>query len=302
MGVKSLLLWWRGDWRGEGSASVAAWREMAPFSFRLMATDIVSAVYNNVAQLFIGKIYSPVELGFFNQAQKIKDLPVQSAVLSVQTVTYPALAKIKDDATKFAESFRKVLMINVFVMTPVAVGMSAVAEPLFDVMLGEKWAQTVPYFEVIALAGIFYPLAMVAYNVLKVHSNGAVIFRLELLKKAIMTIVLALTIPRSTMAIAWGLVAMTVVEFVVNFAATRTYTSLSWWRMVQTLLPSLAVAGLMYISVGAVGFLFGSALAPLWLLLVQIAVGVAVYTISSWAYNLEAFSELKGVVKGLIKR
>ena len=302
MGVKSLLLWWRGDWRGEGRASVAAWREMAPFSFRLMATDIVSAVYNNVAQLFIGKIYSPVELGFFNQAQKIKDLPVQSAVLSVQTVTYPALAKIKDDATKFAESFRKVLMINVFVMTPVAVGLSAVAEPLFDVMLGEKWAQTVPYFEVIALAGIFYPLAMVAYNVLKVHSNGAVIFRLELLKKAIMTIVLALTIPRSTMAIAWGLVAMTVVEFVVNFAATRRYTSLSWWRMVQTLLPSLAVAGLMYISVGAVGFLFGSAFAPLWLLLVQIAVGVAVYTISAWAYDLEAFGELKGVVKSLIKR
>ena len=180
--------------------------------------------------------------------------------------------------------------------------MSAVAKPLFDVMLGDKWAQTVPYFEVIALAGIFYPLAMVAYNVLKVHSNGAVIFRLELLKKAIMTIVLALTIPRSTMAIAWGLVAMTVVEFVVNFAATRRYTSLSWWRMVQTLLPSLAVAGLMYISVEAVGFLFCSALAPLWLLLVQIAVGVAVYTISAWAYDLEAFGELKGVVKSLIKR
>ena len=41
--VKSLLLWWRGDWRGEGKFNGSAWRAMAPFSFRLMSTDIVAA-------------------------------------------------------------------------------------------------------------------------------------------------------------------------------------------------------------------------------------------------------------------
>ncbi len=299
--VKSLLLWWRGDWRGEGAFSASAWRAMAPFSFRLMSTDIVSAVYNNVAQLFIGKIYSADTLGYFNQAQKIKDLPVQSAVLSVQTVTYPALAKIKDDAEKFAESFRKVLLINIFVMAPMAVGMSAVARPLFEVLLGERWLPTVPYFEVIALAGVFYPLSMVAYNVLKVHSNGAIIFRLELLKKAIMTAVLAVTIPHSTMAIAYGLVAMTVVEFVVNFAATRRYTQLSWWQMVRTLIPSLLLTVAMYAAVKTVGY-YAVAFAPIYLLLMQIAVGVVVYAVGAWVCRMEAFKELVVVVKGLLKR
>ena len=266
-----------------------------------MSTDIVSAVYNNVAQLFIGKIYSADTLGYFNQAQKIKDLPVQSAVLSVQTVTYPALAKIKDDAEKFAESFRKVLLINIFVMAPMAVGMSAVARPLFEVLLGERWLPTVPYFEVIALAGVFYPLSMVAYNVLKVHSNGAIIFRLELLKKAIMTAVLALTIPHSTMAIAYGLVAMTVVEFVVNFAATRRYTLLSWWQMVRTLIPSLLLTVAMYAAVKAVGY-YAISFAPIALLLTQIAVGVVVYAVGAWVCRMEAFKELVVVVKGLLKR
>ena len=252
--VRSLLLWWRGDWRGEGKFSRAAWRAMAPFSFRLMSTDMVSAIYNNVAQLFIGKVYSPNTLGYFNQAQKIKDLPVQSAVLSVQTVTYPAMAKIKDDTEKFAESFRKVLMINIFVMAPMVVGMSMVAEPLFMLLLGERWLPTVPYFEVIALAGLFYPLAMVAYNVLKVHSDGKIILLLELLKKAIMTVILAFTIPHSSMAIAWGLVAMTFVEFFVNFTATRRYTALAWWQMVRTLLPSLMLTAVMYVAVKAAAY------------------------------------------------
>lgn len=301
MMTKSLLLWWRGDWRGEGSFNSTAWRDMTPFSFRLMSTDVVAALYNNVAQLFIGKVYSTDTLGFFNQAQKVKDLTVQSAVQSVQTVTYPALAKIKDDEVKFAESFRKVLLINIFVMTPVAVGMSAVAGPLFALLLGEKWLSTVPYFEIIALSGIFYPLAMVAYNVLKVHSNGAIIFRLELLKKGIMTAILAFTIPYSTIAIAWGLVAMTVVEFVVNFAATRRYTMLSWWQMMKTLLPSLLLTSVMYMAVKAVGYYMASM--PIALLLAaQITVGVVVYMVAAWVCRVEALSEFVKTIKGVLKR
>ena len=192
-------------------------------------------------------------------------------------------------------------MINIFVMTPVAVGMSAVAEPLFRVLLGEKWLPTVPYFEVIALSGIFYPLAMVAYNVLKVHSNGAIIFRLELLKKTIMTAVLALTIPYSTMAVAWGLVVMTVIEFFVNFAATRRYTLLSWWQMVRTLLPSLLLTVVMYVAVVVVGY-YAASFAPIWLLIIQIAVGILLYALSAWIFRIEAFKELLNLVKGILRR
>lgn len=301
MATRSLLLWWRGGWRGKGRFDGSAWREMAPFSFRLMSTDIVSALYNNVAQLFIGKVYSADTLGFFNQAQKVKDLTVQSAVQSVQTVTYPALAKIKEDAEKFSESFRKVLLINIFIMAPVSVGMSAVAEPLFRVLLGEKWLPTVPYFEVIALSGIFYPLAMVAYNVLKVHSNGAIIFRLELLKKAIMTAVLAFTIPYSTMAVAWGLVAMTLVEFVVNFMATRRYTALSWWQMIGTLLPSLLLTAVIYVAVWVEGC-YAQSLAPALLLFIQIATGAIIYSLGAWLLRLEALKEFVNIIKGVLRR
>ncbi len=298
--VRSLLLWWRGGWRGEGSFSGSAWREMAPFSFRLMTTDIVAAIYNNVAQLFIGKVYSPSTLGYFNQAQKIKDLPVQSAVLSVQTVTYPALAKIKDDVAKFEDGFRKVLTVNAFVMTPAVVGMSAVAEPLFRVLLGEKWLPTVPYFEVIALAGVFYPLSMVAYNVLKVYSDGAIIFRLELLKKGIMTAVLALTIPHSTMAIAYGLVAMTLVEFVANFAATRRYTTLSWGKMAYSLMPTFALSAVMW-GVLRLATPYLAGFEPIVELIALIALGVAVYVTGALLFRLRVVKDIVAVVRSLTK-
>ena len=116
-----------------------------------------------------------------------------------------------------------------------------------------------------------------------------------------MTAVLALTIPHSTMAVAWGLVAMTLVEFIVNFAATRRYTSLSWWAMVRTLLPSLLLTVVMWFAVKAVGC-YGESFAPIWLLLVQIAMGVAVYALGAWACRLEALKEFAKTIKGVLKR
>mgnify|MGYP000526681407 CR=1 FL=1 len=145
---------------------------MAPYSFRLLATDLISSVYNNVSQLFVGKLYAADVLGFFNQAQKLKELPVTSTMQAVQSVTFPALSKIADDERKFAESYRQVVMIVAFVMLPMMAGLIVVAPEMVDSLLGEEvdadWSLFSGYF-----AGRkFAPIATVSNNVLKVKSNG----------------------------------------------------------------------------------------------------------------------------------
>ena len=116
-----------------------------------------------------------------------------------------------------------------------------------------------------------------------------------------MTAVLSLTIPQSTMAIAWGLAAMTLIEFIVNFAATRRYTTLTWWQMVRTLLPSLLLAIVMYLAVKAVEY-YAVSLLPILLLVAQIAVGVVVYLLGALIFRLEALTEFVKTIKGVLKR
>ena len=109
--VRALLLWWLSDWRPCGACSRGPLREMAPFSFSLIATDLISTFYNKIPQFFLGRLYPADTLGSFDQAIKLKDQPTISAMQAVQSVTFPALAKIKDDAPKFAESYRQVVMV-----------------------------------------------------------------------------------------------------------------------------------------------------------------------------------------------
>ena len=299
LAVKTLILWVRSDWRPSLHFTMKPVREMAPFSFRLLTTDLISSIYNNISQMFIGKIYSADTLGYFNQAQKFKDLPLTSAMQSVQSVTYPALSQIGDQREKFAESYRQVLMVVAFMLMPVMVGIVAVAEDLFALLLGEKWMPTVPYLQILCLMGLFQPLAMIAYNILKVKSNGAIILRLEIAKKALMTLILVVTIPHSVKAVAWGLVAMSFCEFVINFVASMRYASLGVWCMVRTLLPVLLITAAMYAAVLGMGRLMADAGVAV-RLLSEIATGVVVYTLLALALRLEAMGEVGSLIRKII--
>lgn len=298
--VRAALLWWLSEWRPRGACGIAPIREMAPFGYSLMATDLISNFYGKIPQFFLGKLYSPATLGSFDQAVKLKDMPATTGMQAIQNVTFPALAKIRDDAPKFAESYRQVVMVVAYVMFPLMLGMSAVAHDMFAVLLGREWMPTVPYFEVVCLSGIFYTVGLVASNVLKAQCRGPLIVRLEIVKKILMTVVFAVTIPHSVMAVVWGLVVIAACEMAVNFGAARRFTTLSIRRILVTLLPVALVSAAMYAAVRATA---------LWLpgndilrLLAEVSVGVLVYVGLSWGCRLEAFREVCAIVKKQIAR
>lgn len=296
MAVRALLLWCLSEWRPRGGGRIfAPLRSMAPYSFSLLASDLISAVYNKIPQLFIGRLYSADALGFFDQAVKLKDLPVTSAMTAVQGVTFPALARISDSGPKFAESYRQVVLVVAYVLFPVMLGLSAVSEDLFTALLGSKWLPTVPYFRTICFAGLFYPVAMVAYNVLKVRCSGPEIFRLEIIKKVGMTLILLLTIPRSVQAVVWGLVAFAFFEMAVNVGASLRVARLSLWRFVRTLLPVVFVSAVMFLCVRGVSRFLPDPGALR--LCIRIAVGVGVYLLLSVLFRLEAFSECLSICR-----
>lgn len=299
MAVRALLLWWLSDWRPSWRYDGAALRRMAPYSLSLMATDLISMFYMKVPQFFIGRLYSPSTLGYFDQAVKLRDQPVNSAMQAVQSVTFPALSKVAGDEHRFAESYRQVAMIVAFALFPVMAGMIAVAEDLFTVCVGAKWLPTVPYFRVVCVAGFFYPIAQVAYNVLKVKSDGSIIVRLEVAKKVVMTVLLAVTLFHSVQAVVWGLAAMSFVEMGLNVVAARRFTLLTLRRLGRTLLPVALVTGAMYAVVRGVEWFIPD---PAVRLTSGIAVGIVVYVGLSALFRLEAFRETVGMVRREMKR
>lgn len=301
MGIKAVAFWWLRRWRTSARFSLKPLREMAPFSLRLLATDLIASIYNNVAQLFIGKMHTTSTLGYYSQAQKLKDLPVTSTVQAVQGVTFPALAQIKDDDAKFAEGYLRIVRMLGFMVFPVMLMLVAIAPDMFILLLGEKWMPTVPYFEILALSGPLFPIAIVSYNILKTKSDGRVILRLEITKRVIQTAILCYTIPKSVEAVAWGMTAMAAVEFLLNSASAMRYVRTSWGKLLGTLAPSLLLAAVMF-GVVYMGNTYLMELHYALRLACDMVVGAIIYLALAWLFRLRALSEGVELLKGLINR
>ena len=294
--TKSVMLWWRSEWRPRKAETKGALGEMAPFSLRLMLTDIITSIYNNISQLFIGKIYSGDALGHFNQAQKLVLMPY-SVSQSIQSVTFPALARIKDEEQKFAESYRMVIMLTAAIMFPIMAGLIATAEDFYHLLLKSDWHPAIPYFRVMCVGGFFTPLSLICYNILKVKSDGAIILRLEIIKRIIWTIILVATIPHSVMAVAWGITIASSCEMLLNMIPSLRYTTLTLWRIIRSIVPIALLTAAMYGTVMLVGkyaaeWSTGARLAT------RIVVGIAAYGIGGLVFKLECFRTAIDVAKG----
>ena len=301
MGIKAIAFWMIRHWRTDARFSMGAIKAMMPFSLRLLATDLIASIYNNVAQLFIGKMHTTTTLGYYSQAQKLKDLPVTSTVQAVQGVTYPALSELNDDDRKFGDGYERIVRMLGFVVFPVMLGFVAIAEDMFMLLLGEKWMPTVPYFKVLALSGLFYPLAIVAYNVLKVRSDGRVIVRLEVVKRVIMTAVLCYTIPRGVMAVAWGMTLMAGVEFVLNSAVAVRLAKVGALRLARALLPSFAIATVMYFAImSIVPYMADMGIGLR--LVCEILCGGVVYFVLAFILRLRALTEGLQLLRSLLTK
>lgn len=298
MAIKAILFWTLHRWRWRVRPSMVSLRSMAPFSLRLLATDLVASIYNNVAQLFIGKSYSTSALGYYSQAQKLKDLPVLSIVSAVQGVTFPALSRMGDDIERLVEGYMRIMRMLSFVIFPIMLGLVAIAPEMFMLLLGEKWMPTVPFFEILALAGLFYPLGVVSYNILKVLSDGRVILRLEVVKRVIMTLILIYTISQGIESIAWGMSAMAVVEFVLNTLFAMRYMNMGMMPLLGALLPSLMLACAMFGGLHLVAPYLGDMHTAL-RLVAMVAIGGVVYLCGAWLLRLTAFNECVAILKGL---
>lgn len=297
---RAAMLWSLGGWRPAAPFDARALRRMAPFSVRLLATDLIAALYNKIPQFFLGGMYANDMLGYYDQAQKLKELPLSSSMTAVQSVVFPALSRVRDDAPKLAESYRQVVMMTAFALFPVMAGLSAVAPDLFAALLDAQWRPTVPYLEAICVAGLFYPVAMVAYNLLKVRSDGGIIVRLEVVKKVLLSVIFAVTIPRSVMAVVWGLVLFALLEMAINVGAAMRFTTLGIGRFLRTLLPIAVLTGAMYLAVRFTAAVMPGG--PLVRLVAEVAVGAAVYVALAAACRLEALRVAVAVVRRQLER
>jgi len=104
-----------------------------------------------------GRAFDPHLLGIYTTSLFLTQLFVNKFVPPINEVAFSAYARVKHDTDAMALGFLKAVRVLTLIGMPFCLGVAASAQPLVEVVLGPKWAETAP---VIALLGFAMPLMM----------------------------------------------------------------------------------------------------------------------------------------------
>lgn len=214
--ISTILLWTWHHWRPLAIFDRAALCRMLAFGSHLMVANMIDAIYTRLYSVFIGKIYSAGDLGYYGRAQSTQQMPTQLLANMLNRVALPAFARTSSDPAVLVQALAKASRLLMFVNLPLMAGMAATAQPLVLALFGARWLPAVPLLQVLCLLGALWPLQVLNVSALLAQGEARLVLRIELIKKGFGVLALAVASPFGLLAIAWSQVVAASFAFMVN--------------------------------------------------------------------------------------
>ncbi|MBA6153400.1 lipopolysaccharide biosynthesis protein [Gelidibacter maritimus] len=186
--LATLQLWWYAKWMPSFVFDREKFKYHFNFGYKLSLTQIINTSFNNLYNVVIGKYFSAAQLGFFTRARSLEQLPTLFFYNAFNRVFYPLLAKVNDDNQQLRRVYSQLMIIVVFIVTPILVYLGVVAEPFFRWLLTEKWLPAVPYFQLLLISGIFYPIHQYNLNICKLKGRSDMVLKLSVLQNIMLLV------------------------------------------------------------------------------------------------------------------
>lgn len=214
--LQIILFWYYSSWRPRMIWSKGSFHYLWNYGSKLLASGLLDTIFNNIYPIVIGKIYSPVNLGYYTRAWGFAQLPSSNVTGIIQRVTFPVLCSFQSDDERLSLNYRRLLRMSAFIVFPLMLGLAAVANPLIHVLLTAKWAQTIIYLQIICFAMMWYPIHAINLNLLQVKGRSDLFLKLEIIKKLMAVVVILCSVPFGVIGICYGSVVSSLLSLTIN--------------------------------------------------------------------------------------
>src|SRR5690625_808286 len=176
-------------------------------------------------------------------------------------------------------------------------GLVAISHTVIPFLLGEKWIPSVPFFQLLSIAGLLYPIHAINLNILKVKNRSDLFLYLELIKKVILTvlIILAFIIGNSIEDLIFALIVQSFFALIINTYFSGREINYPLRQQLKDMLPSFVNSVIMALIVYYI-----SSYLTNWIvvnLVIQIILGVLIYIALSFVLNKKDFYAMVLILK-----
>lgn len=291
--LSTILLWHFNKWVPSLSFSRESFHRLFGFGWKMMLSGLLDTVWKELYQVVVGKFYSPATLGQYTRAKHFSILFSSNLTSVIQRVTYPVLSNIQDDKERMVAAYRRIIKTTMFITAICMFSLGAISEPLIYCLIGSKWHEAATYLPLICIGGALYPLHAINLNMLQVQGRSDLFLGLEIVKKIIGVIPLAVCIIYGILPMLYVNLVTGVICYFLNSHYSGKLLGYSSWMQLKDITPSFGVAIIIAICIYFLKYL------PItnWVILpLQLVLGTIVFFVLCHATKREEYIEIKGML------
>ncbi|MEA3438465.1 MAG: lipopolysaccharide biosynthesis protein, partial [Thermodesulfobacteriota bacterium] len=212
----NILIWSVSKWTPTLLFSLKALKQLWGFSSRMFVSVLLDTLISKLDIIIIGKLTGPANLGLFQRARGLNRMVIHYSSGPLIPVLFSVLSKIQNDLHQFQNIIVKTFGIVNFVVFLLLGGLYLVSEELIVLLFTEKWLPSAEYLKILILSGFEIPIGAVLITVLSSRGNSKVFLRLEIYKRSLFVLNLALLFLISIKGYLYGLVLVSILAFMMD--------------------------------------------------------------------------------------
>ncbi|WP_276930293.1 lipopolysaccharide biosynthesis protein [Faecalibaculum rodentium] len=296
--IDTLILWLTVKWRPKKMFSWKRLKGLLSFGWKMLISSLLDTTYTNIRGLIIGKMYSPIDLAYYNQGEKFPSVIASNINTSIDSVLLPTMSSAQDNRARIKAMTSRSIKTSTYIMAPLMMGLAFCSEPIVHLILTDKWLPCLPFLRVFCVTYMFYPIHTANLNAIKAMGRSDLFLKLEILKKIVGMGLLIATMWFGVMAMTYSLLISCVLSQIINSWPNKKLLNYSYKEQLRDILPSITLSIFMGLIVSLVSIFH---LPSLITLIMQIAVGIIIYIGASKVLRLDAYEYLISMIGSLLK-
>lgn len=232
------------DWKPKLVFSINSIKKLIPFGSKILLSNLLVTIFQNIRSLVIGRVYSTEDLAYFNRGRQFPQVVMEGVNGSIQSVSLPIFSRI-NDVSALKNNVRKICSISYFIIFPLLIGLASVAEPVVNLLLTEKWQFAVPFLQIFCLTYLVQPPQIICAEALKARGLTNVTLYLEVIRKILEILLLIVFLNMGTKCIAISGLIAGIIAILVSVYPNKKYLSYSLKEQFLDILSPLIISIIM---------------------------------------------------------
>lgn len=267
------------------------------FSFGIFVSlsNMAETAYSYFLSFILGKKYSVEQLGYYNQAFSLEQIPVYSTTMVLNQVLFPFLSKSQDNKAAIKETIKQSALATSFFVFPLMAFLIFFAEPTIIFIYSAKWLPVVPYFQILCVYGFTNFIYHSNRNVLKSIGASKMLFNTQLVCTILGILLIVVGLQFSIFVVISLVVSTSVLELLIIGGYAGKKINYSIFKQMLDVLPNMIFS---FISSSLAYFLLCFMTVPSFL---QIVLGgiicLSIYLLLQVIFHLQSYSLVYDVLK-----